>query len=217
MALHGSAARGLFHWENTFPAGFELRPSYICFAGAAVLLAAFYVRLKLRANAAAAARILAASRDAAWNERDLKLGMEETFKEVQAAWAQGNLATLNALLERPLYQEWEVRRAEERLEGTRRVVSDAILQEVEIVNAKDLLDDSKDEFIARLTFAATEAQYRDDRAVKHENGVITEYWKMGRMKDRWKVREIQRDGVLVRMSLALEPSYRESENGRANA
>jgi predicted lipid-binding transport protein (Tim44 family) len=217
MASHGSAARELIHWEKTVPSGFELRPSHVCFAGAAVLLVAFYVRLKLRANAAAAARILAASRDAAWNERDLKLGMQDTFKEVQAAWAQGNLAKLSLLLERPLYQEWELRRAEERLAGTRQVVSDAILQEVEIVNAKDLLDNSKDEFIARLTFHATEAQHRDGQVLKSGNGFITEYWKMGRMKDRWKVREIQRDGVLVRMSLALEPSYREAEKGGSDA
>lgn len=217
MPFHGSAARELIHWEGTVPSGFELRPSYICFAGAAVLLASFYVRLKLRANAAAAARILAAGRDAAWNERDLKLGMEETFKEVQTAWAKGDLVKLSALLERPLYREWEMRRAEERLAGTRQAVSGAILHEVEIVNAKDLLDDSKDEFIARLVFSATETFYRDGSEVKNGSGVITEFWKMGRMKDRWKVREIQRDGVLARMSLALEPSYREMGKGDADA
>jgi predicted lipid-binding transport protein (Tim44 family) len=217
MASHGSSVRELIHWEKTVPSGFELRPSHVCFAGAAVLLVAFYFRLKFRANAAAAARILAASRDAAWNERDLKLGMQETFKEVQTAWAEGNPAKLSLLLERPLYQEWEMRKAEERLAGTRQVVSDAVLQEVEIVNAKDLLDNSKDEFIARLTFHATEAQYRGDVAVKSGSGLITEYWKMGRMKDRWKVREIQRDGVLVRMSLALEPSWRETEKGGKDA
>jgi predicted lipid-binding transport protein (Tim44 family) len=214
MPFNGSEARELIHWEKTVPSGFELRPSYICFAGAAVLLLAFYIRIRLRANAAAAARIVAASRDAVWNERDLKLGMHETFKDVQTASAQGNLARLGNLLERPLYQEWELRRAEERMSGVRQVISDITLQEVEIVNARDLLDNSKDEFIARLTFSATESQYRDGLAVQSGNGVFTEYWKMGRAKDRWKVREIQRDGVLVRMSLAWESSYGETDAGK---
>ncbi|MEO6098452.1 MAG: TIM44-like domain-containing protein [Fibrobacteria bacterium] len=213
MPLDGSAARELIHWGKTIPGAFELRPSYICFAGAAVLLATFFIRLKLRVKAAEAARILAAGRDAVWNERDLKLGMEETFKEVQAAWAQGNLATLSTLLERPLHQEWEIRRAEERLVGSRQVVSGATLSEVEIVNANALLENSRDEFIARLTFNATEGQRHDGLAVKSAHRVITEYWKMGRMKNRWKIREIQRDGILVRMSMAWEPSCRELEKG----
>ncbi|GEM_PF-5859088 len=201
----------LFHWGKTVPSGIHITPSEICFAAAALILFVFYIRMKMRFNEAEAARILARSHEAAWNERDLKLGVIETFKDVQDAWGKGDFPRLHALLERKLYQEWQLRKAEaDMADGTRETVSDVTVNEVEIVNAKDFFDNSKDEFTARISFNATEAVIRSGTETRIENGVFVEYWKMARLRDQWKVREIMRDGLLVRMSLALDPSFLES-------
>jgi hypothetical protein len=63
---------------------------------------------------------------------------------------------------------------------------------------------------------ATESFHRNQDAVRVENGLFVEYWKMGRSGNRWKVREITRDGVLARMSLALEPTIKERDKEGSN-
>lgn len=217
MASNVSHARDIIHTEKTVPFGLHIKPSHICFALAAILIAALYHRRRFKPNMVKAVRIVPGNRDAAWEEANLKLGTVETFKEVQAAWSNGDLAALSRYVEKNLCREWELHKVEMRMAELRvadkgREISGVTVHEVEIINAKDYLDNAKDEFVARISFNAVDATYRDKEAIRIEDGHFIEFWKMGRFQDRWKVREISRDGVLAKLSMALGPSIHERVN-----
>jgi hypothetical protein len=205
----------LIRREETVPFGLQIKPSHICFGLAAIIIAALYYRRRFKSNAVKAARIVTGNRDPAWEEENLRIGTVETFKEVQAAWSKGDLEGLSRYVEKKLCKEWELRKAELRMAGERHEVSCITVDEVEIINAKDYLDNAKDEFIARICFNAVDATHGDRGVVRREDGRFIEFWKMGRYQDRWKVREISRDGVLARMSLALEPTVHEKRSDDA--
>jgi predicted lipid-binding transport protein (Tim44 family) len=214
MGYH--AGHQLVHWGETAPSGIHLRPGQVASVLGLAALAALFYRFRIKRNAAKAAGILAANADPAWNEEKLILEISDAFAMIQAAWMQGNLTGLRGMLEPRLYQEWEVRRAELRLDGSRHEVSDVTVHRVEIVNAKDYLDNAMDELTAKISFNATESFHRNKDAVRVENGLFAEYWKMGRSGKHWKVREITRDGILARMSLALEPTIKEQGKDGSN-
>jgi predicted lipid-binding transport protein (Tim44 family) len=207
----------IVNFGPTVQSGIHLRAEHIAAALAVAGLAGLYYWWRFRRNAGNAARILSQNPDPIWNEESLKAGAAETFRKVKAAWSGGQSGRLNDLLEGPLFREWEMRKAEARMAGERESVSGITVQDVEILNAKDFLDDGKDEFIAAISFNATEALHRNGAQVRIENGVFVEFWKLGRHGKGWRVREISRDGVLARMSLALEPSFREAGKGKGNA
>ena len=209
MSYRGS--HKMVHWESTVPSGIHLGVGHVASVLAFIAVAVLFYWFRIKRNAAKAAGILATSADPAWNEERLIREMTESFTKIKAAWTQGNLTRLSGLLEPRLYREWEMRRAELRLDGSRHMVSDVTVHQVEIVNAKDYLDNAKDELTARISFNATEAIFRNQEAVSADNGLFVEYWKMGRSGKGWKVREITRDGILARMSLALEPTVREQD------
>ncbi|MDQ3001919.1 MAG: TIM44-like domain-containing protein [Fibrobacterota bacterium] len=214
MASDTSHAMGIIHTENIVPFGLHIKPSHICFALAAIIITALYYRRRFKPKLVIGHGIVTGKRDAAWEEANLKLGTVETFKEVQAAWSKGDLAALSLYVEKKLCREWELRKAEMQMTDARLEISGVTVHEVEIINAKDYLDNVKDEFIARISFNAVDATNRDKEPIRIEEGQVIEFWKMGRFQDRWKVREISRDGILARISLALEPSIQEKGNHR---
>ncbi|HKP94858.1 MAG TPA: TIM44-like domain-containing protein [Fibrobacteria bacterium] len=197
----GSHARELFHWEKTVP----LTPSNVLYGLAGLVIVATYLRMRMLRNAAKARETVSKSRDKAWNREKLRQGTADMFREIQAAWNQGNAAKLERRLERKLFEEWSERLASLKLKGERRSMAHITVHKVEILNAKDYLDNTRDEFTARISFDGLETVGEAEGEDRAEEGRLVEYWKMGRSGEAWKVREVMRDGVLARISLALEP------------
>ena len=196
----------LIHWGKTVPSGLALTPAEICYAIAIVIIFAVYMRMRMLRNAAKAVRIVARNKDKIWSEERLKFGTADLFRDIRAAWSKGNLAAVQKHLEPLLYAEWSARLAGPYPRGGVHEASLLSIYDVEIMNAKDYLDNSKDEFTARISFSGPgRATGRTGSGITGER-LFVEYWKMGRHKDAWRVREVMRDGVPAGISLALDPS-----------
>lgn len=197
------------------PGGSHIRPSHICFAIAGVLIVILYLRRKRLGYANRSSKKVSGGKDLDWKIEDLRLGTMGVFLEIQSAWAEGDMVKLNRYLEKALFQEWETRRAGLKPENLIQTVTDVTIQESEIIDAKGFLDYTKDEFTAKLLFIATDKANPDGSPGRTGTRRFIEVWKMGRFQERFRVREISRDGAPVKLSLALESALHEDE-GKAS-
>jgi hypothetical protein len=66
------------------------------------------------------------------------------------------------------------------------------VRKVDLILVRNFADNSKDEFVARISAHAQRGIFRDGQTVMQEPDVspFTEYWTFGRLDNQWKVREV---------------------------
>jgi predicted lipid-binding transport protein (Tim44 family) len=216
-----SGASGWKRWSEDSPIRIDLTPSHLLYGLAVLLLIVTYMRTRRLLAANKPSRNALSGRIDGKAEALLKLRTVELFREIQKAWAERDGTMLERRLERRLLTEWRARRPESP-KPQKQVTEEVGIVGVSILNAKEHRDDARDEYTARIDFAIVDAAGEKgpgsaasaagpEAKTGIRRGSFAEYWTFARRDGEWRVRAVMRNGVLVPISLALEPTLQEDD------
>lgn len=163
-------------------------------------------------RAASAVVVQAASRDTVWTQDKLKYRAKQVFLELQDLWSKndvdGSLTHLH-----PDYQQGYLRELRNMISrNERNDISQIQIRGVEIVLAKDFVDDDQDLFVAHISGSMNDAIYSVDGQLIRTQGskdgnpnrLIGEYWSFQRSGDEWLLSNISKTHDTVNDEVSID-------------
>lgn len=156
-----------------------------------------------------------------------------SFRTIQAAWCEQDLATLQKLLLPELFEEWKAQIQELKSQGHRNVIDDLLIKNLRLVEAKNFRDPEKDTFTACIDAEATDYTVDQNGAIVHSNSAsrrkrahhkkslekFREFWTYQRHAEHWLLARVDQSSawnLYVGEPLVDETSQPEASPGDAS-
>jgi len=136
-----------------------------------------------------------AERDELWSEVSLKSTAQEQFFLLQKAWGDQDLSVLEKHMFPEIYVEWADKIKAQIVQQEKNVLVGLELSKIRIVDVKNYIADSSDEFTVALDAKASDQTFVRGELAFFNDGSFREFWTFGWHNGQWLLKEVtQSDG-----------------------
>lgn len=157
-----------------------------------------------------AALVQIALREPEWNERSLMNFTRDCFFKTQAAWGENDLEKLSKILHPALFAIWKVEIERFKKNSERDVLEGPSINNLRIVDVKNLADDENDEFTICIDASGKNKRYRGSQIIgEGRKESFREFWTFEREGQTWALREVSQYAAWMRYvtsPIIYEPS-----------
>lgn len=170
------------------------------------LLYGWYVNRRINSKTARVERVLSeiAKTEPQWAEEKLLATARESFLALQQAWSEQDLTTLKKYLHPDLYPSWEIQIQTQIKNQQKNLMTDVMINNMRIVDARNYLDDERDCFTVCIDASAKDQVINLNNPAKtttKKSKSFREFWTFGWHQNQWLLLAVYQSNAWKRFAL----------------